>query len=312
MGWNEAALHRHIGSWPRPKILFGSPMSDGAVLRRVRGAPVLCSDQVIEGVHVLPDLEPRRVGAKAALRVLSDLAACAAWPVALECSLRVPRERQPAWLRGVLSGVRSAARRHGAELVGGDLAAAPGPFGLSVTALGEFRGPGRPPGRDRLRVGDTLLLTGPVGGSLLGRHLNIKPRLAAGRALFAGGARALMDVSDGLALDLGRLAARSGLGIVLEHVPIHAQARQRARLTGRSALEHALTDGEDHELLAGLRPNQAQALLDLGLPECPRATAIGRVIARPGLWLALDGAEPRRYLGAGGFLHGAESPDQDR
>jgi thiamine-monophosphate kinase len=304
MPWNETDLHRHISAWPRPKVLFGSSMSDAAVLRRLHGRPVLCSDQVIEGVHVLTDAPPRRIGAKAALRALSDLAATAAWPVALECSLRAPAEREARWLRAVLAGVRGAALRHGAELVGGDLAAAPGPFGLTVTALGEFRGPGRPPGRERLRLGDAIVLTGPVGGSLLGRHLAIRPRLAAGRALFAGGARALMDVSDGLALDLGRLAARSGLGIVLEHVPIHAHAKRRARLSGRSALDHALSDGEDHELLAGLSPARLAALLAAGLPDCPRAVRIGRTQRAPGLWIALNGVEPRLYRGATGFVHG--------
>jgi thiamine-monophosphate kinase len=150
------------------------------------------------------------------------------------------------------------------------------------------------------------VLTGPVGGSLLGRHLRIEPRFAAGRALFAAGARALMDVSDGLALDLSRLARASGLGIQLESVPIHADARRRARASGRPALEHALGDGEDHELIAGLPPRAARALLGRGLPDCPAAARIATVVARPGLWLALDGQQPRRWDGQGGYLHGGQ------
>jgi thiamine-monophosphate kinase len=306
VSWNEARLHRHIGSWPKPAILWGSKLSDGAVLRPLRGAPVLCSDQVIGGVHVELDAPPRQIGRKAAARALSDLAACVAWPRALECSLRAPAETSQAWIVAVLAGLRAEAQRHGAALVGGDLAAAPGPFGLTVTALGEFRGPGRPPGRDRLRVGQALVLTGPVGGSLLGRHLRIEPRFAAGRALFEAGARALMDVSDGLALDLSRLARASGLGIRLEAVPIHRDARRRARSSGRSALEHALGDGEDHELLAGLPPRAARALLERGLPDCPAAVRIATVVARPGLWLALEGQPLRRWDGRGGYLHGQE------
>ena len=208
----------------------------------------------------------------------------------------------------LLAGLRREAERHGAALVGGDLAAAPGPFGVAVTALGEFLGPGRPPGRDRLRAGQAVILTGPVGGSLLGRHLRIEPRFRAGQALFAAGARALMDVSDGLALDLSRLARASGLGIQLEAVPIHRDARRRASASGRTALDHALTDGEDHELIAGLPPSKAERLLRGGLPDCPGALRIGTVIARPGLWLRFPGERPRRWSGPGGYVHGEEPP----
>lgn len=289
-------------------MLLGSQLSDGAALRPLRGSPVVCSDQVIGGVHVEFDAPPAWIGRKAAARALSDLAASVARPRALEACVRAPRETPARWIVALLAGLRKEAERHGAALVGGDLAAAPGPFGVAVTALGEFLGPGRPPGRDRLRPGQALILTGPVGGSLLGRHLRIEPRLRAGQALFAAGARALMDVSDGLALDLSRLARASGLGIRLEAVPIHRDARRRAKSSGRTALEHALTDGEDHELIAGLPPARAAQLLRRGLPGCPGAVRIGTVIARPGLWLALSGERPRLWRGPGGYVHGEDPP----
>ena len=111
---------------------------------------------------------------------------------------------------------------------------------FSVAALGELRSKGQPPSRDRVRAGDLILLTGPVGGSRLGRHLRIRPRIDEGRWLWQKGARAMTDLSDGLARDVARLADRSGVAIDIEQVAIHRDARRAARSSGRSALEHAL------------------------------------------------------------------------
>jgi thiamine-monophosphate kinase len=110
----------------------------------------------------------------------------------------------------------------------------------------------RPPGRDRIRPGDVLFASGKLGGSRAARHLRIEPRVALGRWLHERGVQALMDVSDGLALDLWRMARASGLRAELEHVPVHRDARAASRRDGRSAVWHALHDGEDHELLGAI------------------------------------------------------------
>jgi thiamine-monophosphate kinase len=190
----------------------------------------------------------------------------------------------------------------GAPIVGGDLCAADGAPSFACTALGVFTSRRTPPGRDRARVGQVVVATGAFGGSLLGRHLSIEPRVAAGQALFAAGATALMDVSDGLGIDLERLSRASAVRIVLEHVPVHRAARRRARSTGRTALDHALEDGEDHELLATLAPASARALLARGVPGCADACVIGRVERGAGLELALpERTGPWRGRG---FVHG--------
>lgn len=309
MSWNEAELLSWLRRRPRPVGLVGSAGHDAAVLRRLPGLPVLCGDQVVEGVHAERGCAGRLLGRKAAGRALSDLAATAARPRALVLCLAAPRSERAARLRAVIEGVDEKAREHGAELVGGDLTETAGPLQLSVTALGTLSGRRRAPGRDRARPGDLLLTTGALGGSRLGRHLDPQPRFEAAEFLHAHGAAAMMDVSDGLALDLARLAEASGVRIDLERVPIHPDARRAARRSGRSPRAHALGDGEDHELLIGLRPAAWRALERRATRRFPGLVAIGRVRPGRGLWIAAESetgvGELLPWDGRGGWIHGA-------
>ncbi len=308
MPWSEARVHRWLVERarrsPRRRAL-GSVGHDAAVLARPAGRLVVCTDQTIEGVHFAATARARAVGEKAARRALSDLAATAADPEALLLALAAPARTSEAWIRSVIEGVDAAARSHGAELVGGDLAAVEGPRSLAVTALGMLAGREKPPGRDRARAGEVVLLTGPVGGSLLGRHLAIEPRFAEARFLYRSGARALMDVSDGLALDLERLARLSGVRIDLEEVPVHADAHRAAGLDGRTPFAHALSDGEDHELLATIPRRRWQAIQGAAHARFPRLEVIGRVRAGRGLYVRDPGTRrSARWNGEGGWIHG--------
>ena len=308
MAWDEDRLHQWLARRAAPAILVGSPGHDACVLRRPRGREVVCTDQVILGVHCELDAPAQAVGRKAAQRALSDLAATAAVPRGLMLAVRASRAVDERVIRGWIQGVERAGRVCGAELVGGDIACAEGPASLCVTALGEYLGRGKPPGRDRARVGDWILLTGAVGGSLSGRHLRIEARLAAGRRLHhVHGARALMDVSDGLAWDLYRMMRSSGVGAHIEDLPIHRDARLAARADGRDALSHALHDGEDHELIAVLpRANALRALADTA-HELRGLARIGRVVAGRGVVLdgALTGGADEEWSPAdGGWRHG--------
>lgn len=242
------------------------------------------------------------------MRALSDLAATAAEPRALLLSVRAGAEVEERAIRGWIQGVRDAGSRHGAELAGGDLASAPGPASLCVTALGEYRGRGRPPGRDRAKAGDWVLISGPVGGSRLGRHLRFSVRIEAGRRLHVRyGARALMDVSDGLAWDLYRLARASGVRVRLHDVPIHRDAHRAASGGEHNALWHALHDGEDHELIAVMSPAEARRALEDPSQELKGLSWLGRIEKGVGLVLdsSLTGERDRLWTqGEGGWRHG--------
>jgi len=282
---------------------------DASVLAHSKGRDVVCTDQLIIGVHCDPWDSPQAVGRKAANRSLSDLAATAATPRALTLAVRAPVETEERMIRGWISGVREAGSALGADLCGGDLACSPGAASLCVTALGEYPARGNSPGRDRARPGDLILLTGPVGGSRLGRHLKASPRLAAGKRLhFKHGARVLMDVSDGLAWDLYRLCRASGVKGTLTGVEVHPDAIRAEGLDGVDAIFHALHDGEDYELIATLSPTQAKRALADDSPELSRLAVIGQLSEGRGLYLSTSlTGEPTRVWSPseGGWRHGA-------
>jgi thiamine-monophosphate kinase len=149
-----------------------------------------------------------------------------------------------------------------------------------------------------------------VGGSILGRHLAFTPRIDAGIRLHEHGATALMDVSDGLAWDLFRLARASHVAIELDLdlVPVHADACRLARRTRRDALDHALHDGEDHELIATVPSKALEQLLSSSRSRSGHLHAIGRVVRGSGLWLVDAAGNRRRWTHhSGGFEHGGKA-----
>ena len=285
MSWNEYSLHRWLARRLAKAPLSGGFGQDAAHLARGLARPVVCVDGVVEGVHFESGTRPAAIGAKACARSLSDLAASAARPRAVLAALRAPAGWSERELRALLGAIDDVAREHGARLVGGDLSSGEGPLGLTVTAVGE-RALERVVGRGGARAGDVIVVTGPCGGSRLGRHLAIRPRIALGLWLAERGARAMLDVSDGLGQDLGRMARASGLAIELEHVPVHRDAERAARRDGRSALEHALADGEDHELIAALPERALARVLRERARRCPGLVVVGRARAGRGVHLA--------------------------
>lgn len=281
--------------------------NDAALLRAGLSRPVVCVDQTIEGVHFDARAPARQIAHKACARALSDLAASAATPRALLLALRAPRSTSERRLLQLIEGVRATAAQYGCELVGGDTSCAAGPLGLTVTALGELPAKLRSVSRDRARPGQIVVATGAFGGSRLGRHLAIEPRLAAGRWLAELGATAMLDTSDGLARDLARIAELSRVRVEIGFVPIHADARRAARADRRTALEHALDDGEDHELVATLPARVVRRALHDSARICPGFAVLGRVRAGAGVWVPRDeiGDETVRWNGRGGWVHGA-------
>ena len=260
----NAIVARLIRGLPgRPDVVVGAG-DDCAVVRAEKTArydTLLKSDPVIEGVHFEPDAPPRAVGHKALGRVLSDLAAMGGEPLWAVVDLVLRDGRDAGWAAQVYAGLGRLARRAGLAIVGGDTSRGPARE-LHVFAVGRV-----PRGtavlRTGARVGDALYVTGRLGGSLEGRHLRFEPRLAEGAWLREQGwATAMMDVSDGVATDLPRLLAASRVGARLEQaaLPVSAAARRASARDGRPAWQHALSDGEDFELLFTVRGARAPGL----------------------------------------------------
>jgi thiamine-monophosphate kinase len=253
-------------------IEAGGLRDDAAVLAVPGGGPVVVSvDSVVDGVHVdLALCSPRDVGWKALMGALSDLAAMGARPIGALVALCVPEAAGGGEVTlGVMEGVAEASQASGCPVVGGDVSAA-GVLVVSVTVLGTLDG-GAPVPRSGAAAGDVILLTGPCGGSAAGLRVlrsgaevaGLGPveaalaaayrrpvaRLAEGEAARRVGASAMIDVSDGLALDLHRLADASGVGFILDSVPVAEGATP----------DDALGGGEDYELVVVIGAGRVDA-----------------------------------------------------
>ena len=249
---------------------------DCAVIGRPRDArwQLLKTDAVIEGVHFLPDADPRRIGWKALCRAISDIAAMGGTPQHALITIAAPPSTDFARVRGIYAGLRRAARRFGVSIVGGETARSPGPLFLNVALTGTVERT-RCVLRSGGRAGDALYVTGRLGGSLAGRHLDFTPRLAEARWLTANfKLRAMMDLSDGLAADLPRLAAASRCAFALDESAIPKNKG--------CTLAEAMTDGEDYELLFAISPRTAAALEPAWQQHFPRLplTRIGTLTAQ--------------------------------
>lgn len=300
-----AWLLARIPSDPRLEVPAGD---DAAVLRPpALRRTVVTVDMLTEGTDFVlgPDCPPHAIGHKALAVSLSDLAAMGARPEAAVVAVALPRHRGDALGRGIQEGVAATAAAFGVALAGGDTNAWDGPLVISTTALGSV-----PPGaawrRDGARPGDLIVVTGAFGGSILGRHLAVTPRVREAQAIaMRFPVHAAIDCSDGLTLDLARMMTASGVrGIVrLGDVPIHADACRLSERDGVSPLEHALADGEDFELILAMPAEHARAMVAGGRapPLDLPITVIGVVEAGSGLVAeAPDGGrsplEPRGYV----------------
>lgn len=281
-------LKKNLPAGNRCEIGLGD---DAAVLKSCDKPIVVTTDLLTDGVDFLvEEVNPRLVGHKALGVNLSDLAAMASEPIAAFVSLVLPRSATKTLTPLELAielyqGMLPLAEKHGVTIAGGDTNTWDGPLAISITAIGEATSCG-PLSRSGARDGDKLIVTGNLGGSILGRHLQVEPRVQEALLLREQyKLNAGIDISDGLALDASRLASASECGILLEmdKIPISEAAYQLSESTGKTPLEHALSDGEDFELLLAVPPEEAANLLAAQPLEVP-LTNIGEFIESPGLW----------------------------
>ncbi len=302
-----------------PRARSGRParklgLSDDAALLSLSGGGeiVVTTDLLTDGVDFeLGKHEPGRIGRQAMAANLSDLAAMAAKPQTAFISVALPRESGGGPLAlaiGLHEGILQLAAEFDVAIAGGDTNTYDGPLVLSVTALGETTS-GRPLTRSGGRPGDWLLVTGALGGSILGHMLDFTPRVREAMLLHERyELNAGIDISDGLALDASRLAQESGCGALLnlDRVPISQDAIRLSELDGAAdiptaALHHALGDGQDFELLIAASPVVAEQILNERPIECEIAH-VGKLVSEPGLWQKMpDG--PQIPLEPTGWRH---------
>jgi len=258
---------------------------------------VYTTDAVIESVHFLPATEPRRIGHKIVGRLLSDLAAMGAEPDHILLNLVVPPGTPAVIMDEIYQGAETLASRFGASIVGGDTATAR-PLAVHGFAAGHVPD-GKAVLRSGARAGDRLFVTGTLGGSSFGKHLDFLPRVLEGVWLQSGGwATAMMDISDGLARDLRRLCLSSEVGAVVTASALPLSKEVDA--AGSSdATSHALCDGEDYELLIAVSSDRAE-LLTRQWPGPIPLTCIGIMQGAPHEILIVypdDHVEPMPHAG---------------
>jgi thiamine-monophosphate kinase len=285
-------------SWIRTQIpsaagVVVGPGDDCAVLAPSTRDQVVTTDTLMDGVDFkLRDCGPVAAGRKAMLVNLSDIAAMAGRPTSALVSLCLPKSWEIAV--GVFEGIRQIAHDFQVAIIGGDTNSWDGPLVISITMIGEVTGRGAVL-RSGARPGDWLFVTGPLGGSITGRHLNPVPRIREAIDLHDRySLTAMIDLSDGLARDLSHIAreSRCGVELITEQIPIHRDA---------TTIPQALSDGEDFELVFAVAPEDG-VRITRDRPDCFR---IGQCV-ESGLWLIDKGQ--RKPLIPAGWQHTLDHP----
>ena len=285
-------------------------LGDDCAILEVGGDRIAVSiDVSVENVHFRRDwMSPAEIGYRAAASALSDLAAVAAEPMALLLTIGAPPDEPEDTFTGLADGVGDAAGDAGAVIVGGDMSKADQLL-VDVCVIGRASAM---VSRRGAKPGDRLVLSGALGGPLAAltawqagkqpspearaRFVKPAPRHAVGRFLEAHRARAMIDLSDGLASDLGHLLAASGVGarVDVEKIPVHREARAAAAEMKEPAWRFAARSGEEYELLAALPPEVTDE--ELAAAPVP-LTVIGTIEAEPGLRAMEQGAAVTLPLG---------------
>jgi len=294
---------------PTNKSVVNGPGDDCAVLDVGLADRLLLlkTDAVVEGIHFKTGATPEKIGHKALGRCLSDIAAMAGTPLAAVVTVALPPDFDPHIIETIYSGMSALARKHEVAIVGGETTTNPERMLISVAMLGSVaRGKGVL--RSGAEVGDAIFVTGELGGSGVGKHLDFEPRLAEARWLAQQfSIHAMLDVSDGLASDLRHLlkASRTGAELLAASIPISraAKAASRAESSSKPPLLAALTDGEDFELLFTVASRDAVPLLDAWKKTFPevRLSCIGKITDNEGI--TLRDKQGVRPLAAHGYEH---------
>ncbi|MBL67243.1 MAG: thiamine-phosphate kinase [Verrucomicrobiales bacterium] len=289
---SEAKLIRTLTQGlPSDDSVHVGPGDDCAVISTQKNED-LClfkTDAIVEGIHFTADTRPELIGRKAIARPLSDIAAMSGYPTHALITLGLPKIFDEARLAAIYQGAQEMAAQHDTFIVGGETTRT-SELLISVSLIGRCD-PATVITRAGSQTGDAIFVTGELGGSLAGKHLDFMPRLQESHWLSGRfDIHAMIDLSDGLATDLHHLLNdQIGAELLTTAIPISKAAKEysRANPSGKTPLLAALTDGEDYELLFTLPAKQAVSLHDewkQSFRELP-LKCIGKITRKPGISL---------------------------
>lgn len=260
-----------------PEIIIGIGDDCAVIKKDEKYHTLLKTDTIVEHIHFTSEENPQRVGWKAAARVISDFAAMGGEPEALLITIILPPDTPTEWVEKLYTGIKSIAEVFRCSIVGGETSSTMlgSPKVISISGTGRVK-----PENLTLRSGgnptDLIYVTGTLGGSIHGKHLDFTPRITEATWLAHNfKPSAMMDISDGIAKDLPRLAAQSKCGFELLQSAIPTNPN--------CTLEQALTDGEDYELLFTISAENKQPLEAHWASQFPhlKLTNIGKLTAYP-------------------------------
>ena len=282
-----ALINKLTAGLSTDETVIAGPGDDCAVLE-IEGHKLLFkTDAIVEGVHFDSATSPEQIGHKALARPLSDIAAMGGTPSHALITLGINTNIKEDYIEAVYTGLKNCAAQYDVNIVGGETTTLPR-FTLSVSLLGKVKNPIMRTGSN---IGDAIFVSGELGGSITGHHLNFIPRIAESQWLTDSfNIHAMIDLSDGLASDLRHiLTTHTGAEILTSSLPIRRAARENAQAnpSSKTALLTALTDGEDYELLFTVSPKDAITVLDGWKKQFPNTSlkCIGKIIDQPGIHL---------------------------
>lgn len=274
------------------------------------GAPeylLFKTDAVVEGFHFTPETSRELIGRKALGRCLSDIAAMGGRPTAALVTLALPTNYDPGAVERLYSGLNALAREHGVAVAGGETTTSVSGMLVSIALVGTVN-KAHCLLRSGAQAGDAIFVSGNLGGSIHGKHLDFQPRLQEASWLAATfPVHSMIDLSDGLASDLRHILKASNVGaeLLAAAIPISREAKlaARAESSAKPPLLAALTDGEDFELLFTIASKEAVALLDAWKAEFPKVplSCIGKITAEEGL--RIRDKQGVRPLNVHGYTH---------
>ena len=261
------------------------------------------TDAVVEGVHFTEKTPPEKVGNKALARCLSDIAAMAGSPNAAVVTMGLPEKFETEFIEKIYGGLGDLAKKLSIAIVGGETTTNPGGIFISIALLGTVAR-GKQILRSGAKSGDAIFVTGELGGSLTGKHLEFEPRIAEAHWLAEHfSIHAMIDLSDGLAGDLRHILKASCVGAELlkSAIPVSRAAKLQAHK--KPPFAAALTDGEDFELLFTVSSRDAVKLLDAWKRKFPRLklSCVGKIVA--GSAITIRDKTGSHKLGAHGYEH---------
>lgn len=302
-------ISKLTGSLPGNKSVVVGAGDDCAVLDL--GLPdnflLFKTDAVVEGIHFTAETSAEKIGRKALGRCLSDIAAMAGTATAALVTLALPKNFDGAFVEKIYEGMNQLAGEHHVAIVGGETTTNPERILISISMIGTVAKT-KCVLRTGAKAGDAIFVSGELGGSLSGKHLDFEPRLNEARWLAEKfSIHSMIDVSDGLAGDLRHILQAGNVGAELRAsaIPISRAAKLQARAesSAKPPLLAALTDGEDFELLFTIASRDAVKLLDAWKGKFPKVklSCIGKITMTPGLQLRDE--KGIRPLNVHGYVH---------